>query len=322
MDWWIMPILSLLVAVPRVWPQHARQRAMRGIAALLVLIYTTNFVASGVPFWRAAAHAQTVLTSSSGIDANQLWQAQPQLLMKELNALKPRVKSRPNVYAIAIAAQGSQQLFSREAQLALRVAAARFGGNYRGGVLLSNSAIDLADHPLATQGNIAAIARGIASRIDPVRDVAVIYLASHGSPEALLATDLPSHRSLTPISSTSLAEALTQAGIKRRVIIISACFAASWIPALASDDTIVITAAAKNRTSFGCDDTRRLTFFGEAFLEGPLARGASLHDAFETARSTVSKWEAQEQFQPSMPQAFVGRNMQALWTERAVRSRK
>jgi hypothetical protein len=268
------------------------------------------------------AQAQSVLASASGIDVNQLWQAQPQLLRKELNALKPRVSSRHNVYAIAVAAQGSQQLFSREAQLALKVAAARFAGNYRGGVLLSNSAVDLPDHPLATQGNIAAIARGIASRIDPERDVAVIYLASHGSPEAWLATDLPSHRTLTPISSVSLAEALTRAGIKRRVIIISACFSATWIPALASDDTIVITAAAKDRTSFGCDDTRRLTFFGEAFLEGPLARGASLHDAFETARGTVSKWEAQEQFEPSMPQAFVGRNMQALWTERSVPARR
>jgi hypothetical protein len=269
--------------------------------------------------WQASA--QTV-ASGAGIDVNQLWQTQPQLLTKELDALQPRIASRPNVYAIAVAAQGSQQLFSREAQLALQVAAARFGGNYRGGVLLSNSAVDLPNHPLATQPNVAAIARGIASRIDPEHDVAVIYLASHGSPEAWLATDLPSHRLLAPISSTSLAEALAEAGIKRRVIIISACFSASWIPALASDDTIVITAAAKDRTSFGCDDTRRLTFFGEAFLEGPLARGASLHDAFEAARGTVSKWEAQEQFEPSMPQAYVGRNMQALWIERAVPPRK
>jgi hypothetical protein len=318
-DWWK---LAALIGVIRALGVKFPGRRLR-LATFAIAVGGAVAGWLGQPdgaLWRASA--QSVLASSTGIDVNQLWQAQPQLLTKELDALQQRIASRSNVYAVAVAAQGSQQLFSREAQLALQVAAARFGANYRGGVLLSNSAVDLPNHPLATQSNVAAIARGIAKRIDPEHDVAVIYLASHGSPEAWLATDLPSHRALAPISSTSLAEALSQAGIKRRVIIISACFSASWIPALASDDTIVITAAAKDRTSFGCDDTRRLTFFGEAFLEGPLARGASLHDAFESARGTVSKWEAQEQFEPSSPQAYVGRNMQALWIEQAVRPRK
>jgi hypothetical protein len=151
--------------------------------------------------------------------------------------------------------------------------------------------------------------------MDPQQDVAVIYLSSHGSPEFWLATDLPDHRVLAPVSARSLAEALSQAGIKRRVVIISACFSGGWIPALASDDTIVITAAAKDRTSFGCNDTRRLTFFGEALLEGPLARGSSLRDAFAVLRTTVAGWEEREKVTPSLPQASVGRNMQALWAE-------
>jgi hypothetical protein len=321
MDWWILLVLFPFGVILALWVDFADQH--RRLTTFGIAIVT------GIAAWLGPfdggprrALAQTVLASGAGIDVNQLWQAQPGLLAKELDALQPRVAARPNIYVIAVAAQGSQQLFSREAQLALQVAAARFGGSFRGGVLLSNSAVDLTSHPLATQPNIAAIARGIAGRIDPERDVAVIYLASHGSPEGWLATDLPSHRQLTPISSVSLAEALSQAGIKRRVIIISACFSASWIPALASDDTIIITAAAKDRTSFGCDDTRRLTFFGEAFLEGPLARGSSLRDAFEAARGTVSKWEAQEQFVPSDPQAFIGRNMQAFWIERAVPAQK
>jgi hypothetical protein len=306
-DWWIWLVLLLLAVILAARPGRTSRAKVLPAAALVI---TASLV--------TVLQAQTVLRSVSGLDVNQLWRTQPQLLAHDLDALQPRRAGHANVYAFAVAAQGSQQLFSREAQLALQVAAARFDGSYRGGVLLSNTAADLPSHPLATQANIAAVARGIAGRIDPERDIALIYLASHGSPGAWLATDLPNHRQLVPISSASLAEALAQAGIKRRIIIISACFSASWIPALASDDTIVITAAAKDRTSFGCDDTRRLTFFGEAFLEGPLARGASLRDAFEAARGTVSKWEAQEQFEPSMPQAFVGRNMQALWTERAA----
>ena len=112
---------------------------------------------------------------------------------------------------------------------------------------------------------------------------------------------------------------LDSAGIKRRIIIISACFSGSWIPALASADSIVITAARHDRSSFGCDDRRRLTYFGEAFLEGPLAQGASLREAFETARIRLERWEAGEKYIPSKPQVSVGRNMQTVWRRRLDR---
>jgi hypothetical protein len=75
----------------------------------------------------------------------------------------------------------------------------------------------------------------------------------------------------------------------------------------------VITAAAKDRTSFGCDDTRRFTVFGEAFLGSLSVRNVSLHDAFEDAKRKISAEEGRENVTPSLPQVFVGRNMQALW---------
>ncbi len=182
-------------------------------------------------------------------------------------------------------------------------------------MLLSNGRDDLLRTPLATRTNMLAAVRGVRERIDPARDVAFIYLASHGSPDAQLATDLPGDAAtLSPISAGSVAAALARAGIYRRIIVISACFSGSWIPALASDDTIVIAAARRDRTSFGCDDTRRLTYFGQAFLEGSSATATSLRDTFETARKLVAHWEARERYTPSQPQVFVGRNMRAVWT--------
>jgi len=298
MSWW------------KAFKRGAAATILAGAGVLALLSVTDN----GSP-WTTSANAQSPAAAMPHI--NQLWQAQSQLMANELGTLQPRVAGRTNVYAIAVAGQGAMQLFSREARLALQVAAGRFGGDYRGGVLLSNVLPDLPSHPWATQASVEAAARGIGQRIDPERDLVVVYLTSHGSPDAWISTSLPNNTAFPPISSTSLAAALSQAGIKRRVVIISACFSASWIPALASDDTIVITAAAKDRTSFGCDDSRYLTYFGEAFLEGPLARGASLREAFETARGKVAKWEANEQFIPSMPQASIGQNLRALWTERA-----
>lgn len=254
----------------------------------------------------------------AGIDPDALWEAQPDLLAKAVDALPRRVAGRTNIYAIAVAAQGAPPLFAREAHRAAEVAAAGFGDDYRGGIILSNGLADLFRRPLATRGNLVTAARGVGGRIDPARDVAFVYLASHGAPGAWLSTDLPNDQALRPITATALATALSQAGIRRRIVVISACYGASWIPALADDDTIVIAAAAKDRSSFGCNDERELTYFGEALLQGPLAHGASLRDAFEAARRTVARWEAQEQLTPSLPQAHVGRNMRALWTRSAA----
>lgn len=268
----------------------------------------------------ASRDGQSGARPISDTTLEHVWQSQPALVTQAVGALQPAIAGHANVYAIALAGQGSQRLFSREARLALQVAAARYGADYRGGVLLSNVYTDMSQAPLATQRNFTQSAAGIGRAVDPARDLAFIYLVSHGAPEAELATSLANMDELPRISAASVARALAASTIKRRVIIISACFSASWIPALQNDDTIIITAAAANRTSFGCDDSRELTFFGEAFLKGPLARGGSLREAFEAARAAVAGWEAAGHLTPSDPQAFIGRNMTALWTARAAAS--
>lgn len=289
------------------------KRLWRSRAILCALLLSGLALAKPV-----VRHAPAAAHAVPAIATDQLFDAQTALMAKMLAVLPARVAGRPNIYALAVAASGRQQLFSREAHLALQVAAARFGGDYRGGVLLSNGAPDLFAAPLATRGNVILAVDGLAHHADPAEDIAFVYLASHGSPDASLETDLPDLQGFTELSAQSLADALKVARFRRRIIVISACFSASWIPALANDDTIVITAAQSDRTSFGCDDTRRLTYFGEAFLEGPLAKGASLQEAFDAARRTVSGWEKAQRFLPSEPQAFVGRNMQALWSARGV----
>jgi hypothetical protein len=100
----------------------------------------------------------------------------------------------------------------------------------------------------------------------------------------------------------------------RRVVVVSACYAGTWIPALADDNTIVITASAKDRKSFGCDDSRRLTVFGEAFLGRLAQRDVPLADAFEAAKRQIAASEREQELDPSLPQAYVGRNMRSLWS--------
>jgi hypothetical protein len=320
--------LFLLAAALIIYFCYGASRPRWRRAAAIALCLGVNVGAAAMlnldgAFWRLSAEVRPLVGRQDASDAadNQppdiaediLWGAQSALIEKERAALQPPAPGRTNVYAMAVAGSGVQALFSREAHEALRVAALHFGDGDRGAALLSNGAADLMQSPLATRANIAALAKAIGEKADHRQGVLFLYLVSHGAQTAELESDLPSYRSVQPISSVSTAEALKGAGIARRVIVVSACFSATWIPALADDDTIVITAAAKDRTSFGCDDTRRFTVFGEAFLGSLAARNVSLRDAFEDAKRKISVEERKENVTPSQPQVFVGRNMEALW---------
>jgi hypothetical protein len=67
-----------------------------------------------------------------------------------------------------------------------------------------------------------------------------------------------------------------------------------------------LTAAAAERTSFGCSDDRDLTYFGEAFYRDALPQAASLREAFEISKAALRKREIGEARIPSNPQAHFG----------------
>ena len=75
---------------------------------------------------------------------------------------------------------------------------------------------------------------------------------------------------------------------------------------LADDHTVVITAAARDRASFGCSDERHLSYFGEAFYRDALPVASSLRAAFETTRDAIIARERAEKVTPSLPQSFFG----------------
>jgi hypothetical protein len=111
---------------------------------------------------------------------------------------------------------------------------------------------------------------------------------------------------LQEFSGDDLADALRDSGIKWKVIIISACYAGGFVDALREPKTIVITAAAADRTSFGCSSDSDLTYFGEAFYRDALPAARSLREAFEMARKAIAARERGEGVTPSEPQAYFG----------------
>jgi hypothetical protein len=103
--------------------------------------------------------------------------------------------------------------------------------------------------------------------------------------------------------------ALDDAGIRWRIVIVSACYSGIFIEPLKTDTTMILTAADSQHTSFGCADDRDLTYFGEAFLRDSLPKASSLEDAFEQARSSITRREKMETLDHSNPQMWVGASM-------------
>lgn len=109
------------------------------------------------------------------------------------------------------------------------------------------------------------------------------------------------------------------AGIRRRIIVISACHAGAFIPILKDPSTIIITAAAADRTSFGCSDDRDLTHFGGAFYRDALPTAATLDQAFATATASIARREASEHITPSKPQAYFGADLERILSSYPMR---
>ena len=137
-------------------------------------------------------------------------------------------------------------------------------------------------------------------------DTLFLFLSSHGYRDHRLSAVQPPLE-LASLTPTALARLLQDAGIKWRVIVVSACYSGGYIEPLRDDNTIVITASAAERTSFGCETGRDFTYFGEAYFRDALERTRSFTQAFELAKASVAKREADEGLTPSLPQMWVGR---------------
>jgi hypothetical protein len=136
-------------------------------------------------------------------------------------------------------------------------------------------------------------------------DVLFLSLSSHGSKDGRIVVS-NGMLGLNDLSIGDLADALRESRIKWKVIVVSACYAGTFIEPLRDDNTIIIAAAAADRTSFGCSDDRELTYFGEAFYRDALPAASNLQTAFQEASAEIAKREQAEGKTPSKPQAHFG----------------
>ena len=237
---------------------------------------------------------------------------QARLMGEALAALEPQRPGELDVYMITASLWGDP-VFEREATQAETILREHFGDATRGHtILLSAGGQGERIYPAPTPENISAAIGQVGAVIDRNEDLVVIFLTSHGSPDGSIAIREHNHFGAA-MRPTHLRDLLIAAGINNRVVIVSACFSGAFIAPLADTNTIVLTAAQHDRSSFGCQPQREWTFFGDALFSHNLRGDKPLLEAFEDAKTLIAQWEREQNLTPpSNPQQYVGQNAAAL----------
>lgn len=279
---------------------------LAGIPALFALHWISVHLYLDASAWVTSG---TPFAEASYSRSEELLFKQPERIDAALARIAPADPARPDLFFVGFAGMGEQRVFAGEIGLAQRVIGQRYGSAARS-ILLVNDQRDLDRYPLATVTGLARALRGLAQRMDVEQDILFLSLSSHGSGAPSLEVSnggLP----LEQLTGENLRAALDDAGIRWRVIVISACHSGAFIKPLRNDRTIVITAARADRSSFGCADDRDVTDFGAAFYRDALPHAATLRSAFLAARAEVARQERQDGRSASDPQAFFGPEMEA-----------
>jgi hypothetical protein len=274
-----------------------------GIMVTVGLLWVTDRVYVDPSVWMARDDEAEASDESVRAGAEELLFSQAARIDAAVDAIEPSAGS-PTVYFVGFAGYAEQRVFAEEIKLAARVVSERYGSEKRS-IFLINDRRSLDAQPLASLTALRHALRSLVRKMNTERDVLFLALSSHGDVDKLSV----SHGALLlqDLAAADLAAALQESGIKWRVIVISACHAGSFIDELRNANTIVITASAADKTSFGCSDERDLTYFGEAFYRDALSGAKSLRDAFETAKADIGAREKREDIEEaSGPQAFFG----------------
>jgi Peptidase C13 family len=290
--------------------QSQRVAALCGIIFIGAFIAATDALDVIPDLWATPElDAPQASTDDSLADAEGILFDQAGRIDASLAAIKPESGANPKAFFLGFAGVGDEKVFSQEVGLASRVLGERYAIGDRA-LSLINDERDLERAPLASVSALRYALHGMAQHMNLDRDVLFLAISSHGSQDPAIAvanSGLP----FNDMTDRDLAEALRQSGIKWRVIIVSACYAGAFIESLKSPTTAVITAAAADRTSFGCGTDSDLTYFGEAFYRDALPEARTLRDAFDQAKAAIGVRERRERQDASKPQAFFGAQIDA-----------
>lgn len=289
---WLLPVIWTTIATLVLMLRTGERALLRRIAAMCALGLggaLSYYLAPAPSFWNepdAGAEEQGAALSFD----QELVEMQQPMLMEDVAALKPQRPGIADMYTITFAPFEGEEVFRRETRVVNEVMAKRFDAGGRG-LQLINHAEEIEQMVWATPVNLQRAIAGMAQTMDLEEDVLFIHLTSHGAQDGQLAANFQPLE-VAPVTPEDLKRWLDEAGIRHRVISISACFAGNWIAPLAGEDTLVMTASDADHTSYGCGKKSDLTFFGRAMYDEQLRnKTLSFEQAHAAARLVIDQRE-------------------------------
>ena len=297
-------LAAALTAILRL--AHARWRRTAAHAATMValVIVPAYFFADG-PLWTAREEDGAGGDKDwYAVSREDVFYAQPALLERALAALRPGRKGVQDLYFVGVAGDAAQDVFMKELDVIGELFRSRFdtGGRM---VTLVNNPKTVDELPVATSTALARTLEQVGRAMNREEDVLFLYLTSHGSQDHRLSMQFWPLR-LNDIDPKMLKQMLDRAGVKWRVLAISACYSGGFIEPLKNEHTMIVTAADARHTSFGCNAESDFTYFAKAYFDEALRVTYSFPDAFRNARAAIMARERAEALTPSNPQIFLG----------------
>jgi hypothetical protein len=234
---------------------------------------------------------------------------QPRLLAEHLDRIQSGRPGEAEIFFLGVGGDGHQNVFLRETRAVEQLFHERF--QTRGhSLILANNVATIHSLPLANYESLQQALNRIGQQMNGEEDLLFLFMTSHGSSDHRFSLSLWPF-SFSDITPPMLRQALDKAGIKRRVLVVSACYSGGFIPDLQDDYTLVITASAADRNSFGCSDRNEWTDFGRAYFDEALRQTHSFTEAFDLAAARIAEREQAEGHTPSLPQMRGGEKLKA-----------
>jgi hypothetical protein len=162
--------------------------------------------------------------------------------------------------------------------------------------------------PFATRESIT---RAVAEMREAARpgDRMLVMITSHGYKDLL--SHVIANRVYPPVRGAELRELLLPLSGWETGVIVSACYSGSLIPALKQPRRWIMTAAADDRSSYGCQFHGKQTYFIQGLLGAFAGPDMGLDAWYSLAAERIRQGEDQAKLTPSLPQLWVGPELQA-----------
>ncbi len=281
------------------------------IGALALALFVTGSAFSQPQMFNTTEAARNGWFMEQNRSPSWYW-SQHKKLADAIGALQPQRPGVIDAYVISIGLD-SDSVFGRESAEAAKVLARRYGATGKTLYLAAGADESAVGTPQGSPANLAIALAAVARKMDVKEDVLILFATTHGDPVSGLAYRDGAYGA-GMIAPQRLSDLLDDVGIKRRMVLLSACYSGIFIPLLTNDQTVIVTAASSQRSSFGCTPGNDWTFFGDALVNNALRKPQKFEAATTEAVQLISKWENTLNLLPSRPQVFVGENAH-IWLD-------